>query len=70
MQYSLYAFIPFGFLFGIALIAALISFWPKARRRKVETVSNKPRRSAEIIAFPGRREQVSAMPAARSYRKG
>jgi len=70
MQYSLYAFIPCGFLLGIALAVALISFWPGSRRRKVETISNKPRRSAEIIYFPTRRESAPALPVTRGYLKG
>jgi hypothetical protein len=70
MQYSLYAFIPLGVLLGTALIAVSFSLWPGLRRRKAATISNKPRRSAEIISFPGRREQVLPMPAARGFRAG
>jgi hypothetical protein len=67
MQYSIYAFIPFGVLLAIAFVAAPISLWPRARRRQIGTISNQPRRSAEILYFPSRRAPA---PAARHYRKG
>jgi hypothetical protein len=69
MQYSLYAFIPIAVLLAIALVVAAISFWP-SRRREIATISEKPRRSAEIIYFPVRPQPASAAPEPRIYREG
>jgi hypothetical protein len=68
MQYSLYAFIPFGILVAIALIAAGIALWPGKRRRVLSLttlLADKPRSSAEILNFPSR---LDRLPIARAER--
>ena len=68
MQTSLYAFVPFGILAAIALIATGVALWPGRRRSGLigaPPLVKTPRSSAEILHFPSRASQFPAVNAAR-----